>query len=295
VSRDWLGEFESYLRVEKGLSPNSVLAYRSDLEKLAAFAVARKLDLAALDAPALEEWSRELRRGGLAARSVARAQVSARGFYRFLLLSRAVDEDPTERLQAPRMERSLPRFLSRDEVERLLEAAAPSTPAGARDRAMLELLYASGLRVSELVGLRPEQCNLRLGIVTCMGKGGKERVVPVGRTAIDSISSYVASARTALLGKRTSRHLFVSRLGRAMTRQGFWQIIRAYGRKAGIRKTLTPHVVRHSFATHLLENGADLRSVQTMLGHADISTTQIYTHVTRERLKQIYRRYHPRA
>jgi integrase/recombinase XerD len=295
VSRDWLGEFESYLRVEKGLAQNSVLAYRRDLEKLVVYAADRSLDLAALDAAALEEWSRELRRGGLAARSVARAQVSARGFYRFLLLSRAVDEDPTERLQAPRMERSLPRFLSRDEVERLLAVPAPSTPAGARDRAMLELLYASGLRVSELIGLRLEQCNLRLGIVTCMGKGSKERVVPMGKNAVESIQSYIAGARIRLLGRRSSPHLFVSRLGRGMTRQCFWKIIRDYGRKAGIRKALTPHVVRHSFATHLLENGADLRSVQMMLGHADISTTQIYTHVTRERLKQIYRRYHPRA
>jgi len=295
VTRDWLAEFRSYLRVEKGLATNSVLAYMRDLQKLAAFAAARSREVATLDRESLEEWSRELRQQGLGARSLQRAHVSARGFYRFLLQDRAIAEDPTEKLQAPRSARPLPRFLSRDEVERLLSQPEPSTPRGARDRAMLELLYASGLRVSELVGLTVAQCNLRLGIVTCMGKGSKERVVPMGRAALESIKAYLDEPRAALLGHHASNHLFVSRLGARLTRQGFWKILRAYGRKTGIRKALAPHVVRHSFATHLLENGADLRSVQMMLGHADISTTQIYTHVTRERLKQIYRKYHPRA
>ena len=295
MTRDWLAEFRSYLRVEKGLATNSVLAYMRDLQKLAAFAAARSREVATLDRESLEEWSRELRQQGLGARSLQRAHVSARGFYRFLLQDRAIAEDPTEKLQAPRSARPLPRFLSRDEVERLLSQPDPSTPRGARDRAMLELLYASGLRVSELVGLTVAQCNLRLGIVTCMGKGSKERVVPMGRAALESIKAYLDEPRAALLGHRASNHLFVSRLGARLTRQGFWKILRAYGRKTGIRKALAPHVVRHSFATHLLENGADLRSVQMMLGHADISTTQIYTHVTRERLKQIYRKYHPRA
>jgi integrase/recombinase XerD len=224
-------------------------------------------------------------------RSAARAFSAVRGLHKFLVLEKARPENPAALVDSPRSWAPLPHFLSSEEVDRLLQAPDIQTRKGLRDRAMLEVLYATGLRVSELTGLRVEGVNIEGGYVRCMGKGGKERIVPIGESAAAAVSAYIENGR----GRNVADYLFLNNRGSRMTRMGFWKILRSYGLKAGIRRKLTPHVMRHSFATHLLEHGADLRAVQIMLGHADISTTQIYTHVISERLKEVYKSYHPRA
>ena len=243
----------------------------------------------------INEFARTLSREGLAPKSIARALNTVRVFFRYLVMEKIVTLDPTSHVRAPRTCKTLPRFLTLEEVDNLLVAPDTSHPLGQRDAAMVELLYATGLRVSELVSLALRDLHPEAGYLTCIGKGNKERLVPLGRSAIERLQVYLDPARAALLKGKSSPALFLNIRGSTMSRQGFWKILKKYGRAIGLRGTLSPHVLRHSFATHLLERGADLRSVQMMLGHADISTTQIYTHINRERLKKIYRDFHPRA
>jgi integrase/recombinase XerD len=288
-------QFLRHLQIERGLSANTLAAYRRDLRKFAAYAAQQKIRLERVDRDAVIEFLSSLYRQKLGSRSVARHLVTLRVFFRFAVAEGMLGEDPTLNLESPRIWKSLPAFLSLDQVEKLLAAPDPAKTLGLRDAAMLEVLYSTGLRVSELVGLRLAEVDHAMGCVRCVGKGNKERLVPLGRRAIQALRLYLHKARGGLLRGRASPYVFVNHLGNKMSRVGFWKVLKAYGRRAGLPQRLSPHVMRHSFATHLLERGADLRAVQVMLGHADISTTQIYTHVTQERLRQIYRRHHPRA
>jgi len=291
-----ISSFLTHVRVEKGLSSNTVSAYRRDLVKFAEFARKRKLSLEGVSRDDLVDFLAALYRQKLDSKSVARHLVTLRNFFRFAQIQEHIAEDPSVNLESPKIRRSLPGYLRLEEVERLLNQPDVKTPLGLRDRAMLEVLYSTGLRVSELIGLRVADLDTRVGNVHCIGKGDKERIVPVGKKALAIVEKYLRDARPRLLGKAPgSPALFVNRRGAPLSRVGVWKILSAYGRRAGMRVALTPHMLRHSFATHLLERGADLRSVQLMLGHADISTTQIYTHVVEERLKQIYKAHHPRA
>jgi integrase/recombinase XerD len=293
---EYLDLFLSYLLVERGLARNSLEAYGRDL--------GRYLDhLERGGVPSVDRISSadvagfigSLKDAGLSPRSRARSLSAVRMFHRFLVVENHCRENPTSIIESPRPVRRLPKVLSAREVEALLASPAGESAADQRDRAMLELLYATGLRVSELVSLRLSDLNLQAGYLLTMGKGEKERLVPVGDSARDATAAYLAAARPQLDRSGASRHLFLSRLGAPMTRQAFWNIIRKRALQAGVRTGISPHTLRHSFATHLLENGADLRSVQIMLGHADLSTTQIYTHVTRERLKRLHEEFHPRG
>ena len=284
-----------HLRVERGLAENSLMAYGRDLRRLVLFARKAHKDVLGLKQQDLSACIQALRAEGLQARSVARWVHGVRGFYRFALREGLLEVDPMENLKAPRSFPALPRYLTGAEVDQLLEAPDTKTVLGVRDRAILEVLYATGLRVSELIGLRPQDLDLGLGVLTCFGKGRKERLVPLGRAAREWVKRYLSEARGSLARGQKEPNLFLSARGRKLSRMGLWQIVRRHALAKGLERTLTPHVLRHSFATHLLERGADLRALQAMLGHQDISTTQIYTHITRERLRAVYDRFHPRA
>jgi integrase/recombinase XerD len=288
-----LERYLEVLAVERGLAANTVEAYRRDLEGLARALGRRDRELVEATAQDLASYLRQLRRRGLSPRTQARALVALRRFYAFLVQEGERDDNPAVHLQAPRRFRTLPRVLGEEEVASLLAAPDVATPIGARDRAMIELLYASGLRVAELVSLALPQLHLDGGFLIAYGKGAKERIVPVGDRAQAWVGRYLREVRPQLARGRHEA-VFVARHGRGMTRQGFWKLLRAYGRQVGI-ESVSPHMLRHSFATHLLEHGADLRAVQLMLGHADISTTQIYTHIHEHRLRGLYDRFHPRA
>ena len=284
----------TYLRDVRRVSPNTVESYARDLAALAGFAEARETPVEELDRRALEAFVRSLMTQGLSPRSVARSVACVRGFYRFLSLERKLDESPAADLKAPRAWPALPKFLDLDEVDRLLAQPDVSTPRGLRDKALIEVLYASGMRVSELVGVKPGELRLDEGYLTCLGKGDKERIVPLGDQAVDWLRRYISDGRSRLTRQRSTPWLFVNGRGGPLSRVGVWKLLKTYGLKAGITREISPHVLRHSFATHLLERGADLRAIQVMLGHADLSTTQIYTHVLEARLRAVYDRYHPR-
>jgi len=284
--------FLDFCRVEKGLAANSLSSYRADLQRLIA-----NIEAPPEHAPAdrLGAYVQSLYQAGMSARSVARHIATMRNFYGFLAREGTIAKDPTEFLTAPKQWSTLPKYLNRDEVDRLLAAPSDSKPTAVRDRAMLEMLYATGLRVTELCGLELSGVERQMGVLRVLGKGGKQRIVPFGQSAGETLDLYLRQARPQLLKGRASAYVFVTARGSAMTRQAFWMLLKGYGKKVGIFRRLTPHVVRHSFATHLVEGGADLRSVQIMLGHADISTTQVYTHVAQRRLREAVEQHHPRA
>jgi integrase/recombinase XerD len=284
-----------HLRVERRLAAHTLDNYARDLRELARFAAGRERPIERLDRQALEAFVRQQMAAGLSPRSVARRVAAVRGFYRYLVLDDRLKESPADDLSPPRAWPALPKFLSLEQVDQLLEQPDVATPLGLRDRAMIEVLYATGLRVSELVAIRAADLHLEAEYLTCIGKGNKERIVPIGEQAADWVRRYQREARHELVtGRKTVARLFVNARGGPLSRVGFWKILKAYGSKAGLPRSLSPHVLRHSFATHLLDRGADLRAIQMMLGHADLSTTQIYTHVLEARLRAVYDRFHPR-
>lgn len=293
MEKDLQVKFLTYLAVEKGLAPNTLASYERDLKKY--FHAMQGRDPDEISPSDVTAFLTSLSGAGIAAPSIARNLAAVRGFHKFLQLDGLAQSDPTVNLETPRGWKRLPKSLSMFEVDALLAQPDVSTLLGLRDKAMLELLYATGIRVSELVGLRLQDLNLERGFLVVIGKGSKERAVPLGDAAAGAVRSYVERARTLLLQGMDSDFLFISSRRRGITRQMFWERIKLHARTAGITSSISPHTLRHCFATHLLDNGADLRAVQAMLGHSDISTTQIYTHVSRERLRQIHEKYHPRG
>ncbi len=286
----------SHLAVERRLSPNTVESYGRDLSHLLQFAAGLEQAVEGLDRRALEALVRQLMGEGRSPASVARAVACFRGFYRFLVVSGHRTVNPADDLRAPKAWKTLPKCLSVEDVDTLLAAPDITAPRGLRDRALIEVLYATGLRVTELITLKPQDVNLESGYLTTTGKGRKQRLVPLGDEAASWVVRYLKESRPVLLKKRSSTRLFVNaRGGSGLTRVGFWKILKGYGRQAGLSVTLSPHVLRHSFATHLLDRGADLRAIQMMLGHSDLSTTQIYTHILEARLRAVYDRFHPRS
>jgi integrase/recombinase XerD len=287
--------FLSYMQVEKGLAKNTVAAYRSDLNKLNSYFSKQEIPLKRIRQEHLTDFMRALFQQGLDSRSAARALAAVRQFFRFCRRDGFIAADPAENIEAPRFRRSLPNCLSVAQVETLLTQPKLTTREGARDRAMLELMYSTGLRVSEVVNLQLQDVDLEAGVVRCTGKGDKQRLVPMGKAAIAALIRYVKTTRIKFRGSRGSSHFFLSNRGKPLTRNGVWRNLAKYGKRAGLKGKLSPHKLRHSFATHMIERGADLRSVQLMLGHADIATTQIYTHVAKDRMKRVYKEHHPRA
>lgn len=288
-------QYLNYLLIEKGLSATTLESYSSDIIRFQEYLQKQGIErISETDTPLILKHLMALRKAGLGPRSRARHLVSIRGFYRFAVQEKMLKHDPARLVDLPKISQRLPDTFSVEEISQLLRTPDTSKPLGMRDTAMLELLYAAGLRVSELVNLKLQDVNLEAGFVRVLGKGSKERVVPIGLLAISKIELYLENSRNALLKNQVSPYLFVARAGKPISRQGFWKLLQRYATQAHLKKKISPHSLRHSFATHLLERGADLRSVQVMLGHVDISTTQIYTHVTRKHLKDLHERFHPR-
>ena len=297
MSAALIDSYLTHLTVERRLAANSVESYARDLALLSAFAAGRQAALDGLTRSDLEALVRDLMAQGRSPRSVARAVACVRGFYRYLVIDGRLTASPADDLHPPRAWKVLPKYLSVEDIDRLIAQPDVTLPRGLRDRALIELLYATGMRVSELLSLRPADVNLDASYLTCTGKGSKQRIVPFGDAAGEWVTRYIREARPTLLGRRSSPRLFVNARGGGpgLTRVGFWKILKGYALQSGVTRTLSPHMLRHSFATHLLERGADLRAIQMMLGHADVSTTQIYTHVLEQRMRSVYDRFHPRA
>jgi integrase/recombinase XerD len=291
--RNFIQEYLSFLRVEKGLSSNTLNSYRRDIEKLGAFAKGCGMEIQNLSRGEVGGWVKSLLEAGLSPRSIARAVSGVKGFYKFLLRDGLIKDDPTSDLLSLKLPRNLPSFLSEDELDGLLRGPDLGSIIGLRDRAILELIYATGLRVSEAVGLTLNDLDMERGIVTCRGKGGKQRFVPVGRSALKFVREYL-KVRPELSGEKVSAQLFLKKGGGSVTRQDVWQLVKKYARTLEL-DGVSPHSLRHSFATHLMQRGADSRSVQTLLGHSDLGTTQIYTHITNRHLRDAYETFHPRA
>ncbi len=291
-----LQEYTNYLAVEKGLSKNTLESYRRDLKKFVTFLTKTEVtDPGAIDSDVINLFLAELKNNNNAASTISRTIASIRSFFNFLMEEGFLDDNPALELESPKIEKKLPRVLTTDEIDRLLGQPRPGDHKGLRDKAMLELLYASGIRVSELIDLNLSDFDPRVGYLRCKGKGQKERIVPIGSMAINYVDEYMTNARAKLCKNNGETALFVNQHGNRMTRQGFWKILKKYALKSKIEGEITPHTIRHSFATHLLENGADLRSVQEMLGHSDITTTQVYTQITRKKIREVYDKAHPRA
>ncbi|MDO9533813.1 MAG: site-specific tyrosine recombinase XerD [Bacillota bacterium] len=291
-----LKDFIYYLSVERGLADNTLESYQRDLKKYLLFLQQQNIkDFSSTSRTLISQYLLQERNKGLSPSTLSRNLASIRSFYQFLLMEHIIQENPAIELESPKTEKKLPRVLSFQDMEILLEQPKTKETIGMRDKAMLELSYATGIRVSELVHLNINNLNIKMGFVRCEGKGNKERMIPLGTFAIRSLQDYLLNGRSRLVKQMEEKALFINQHGKRLTRQGFWKILKKYALKAGISSEITPHTLRHSFATHLLENGADLRSVQEMLGHADISTTQIYTQVTRQKIKEVYNQTHPRA
>lgn len=291
-----LNNFIEFLIVERGLAKNTIVSYRHDLKSYLAYLKLRRInDISDTNRTVIISYLLFMQKEGKASSSISRACAAIKSFYHFLFRERYINDDPTINIDTPKLEHRLPRVLSIEEVDKLLEQPNVNDPLGFRDKTMLELLYATGMRVSELISLTVDDINLDMGYLRCFGKGSKERILPIGSVSMKYLNKYLKHIRNKLLKNGSTNELFLNHRGKGLSRQGFWKIIKKYSRMANISKKVTPHTLRHSFATHLLENGADLRAVQEMLGHVDISTTQIYTHITKNKIKEVYDKTHPRA